>query len=279
MEPLIIEAAINELAPKEVNSNVPYALADVVEQAIACARAGAAIVHLHARDETTGEQLWHDTDFYRRAFTAIAKECDAILYPTQPGSGLDRCPHVLALADEGILEHATVDIFSSHPSAPEHDPNTEVMRALNERGVAFSIGVRETGHMRKIARYQRDGRASTNLQLKIFFDEDVIGPRPDARGILSYLDLVEPGATCRWFTTLYRGRPDGCFRPLSLLAAAMGGHIRTGLGDMWQLDGKTTATNTDMVDMAAQFAAHAGRTVATAAQAREMLGIRPYQRS
>ena len=58
MEPLIIEVAINELASKRDNPNIPYSLDDVVTDAIACARAGAAIVHLHARDATTGEQRW-----------------------------------------------------------------------------------------------------------------------------------------------------------------------------------------------------------------------------
>jgi 3-keto-5-aminohexanoate cleavage enzyme len=275
MGPLIIEAAITELASKEANPNVPYALDDIVEQAVESARAGAAIVHFHARDPDTGEQRWHDTDFYRAAFAAIGKECDAILYPTQPGSGLDRCPHVIALADDGLLDHATVDILPSHPAAADQDPNNEVMRALNDRGVAFSIGVRDTGNMRKIARYQREGFVGDNLQLKIFFDEDVMGPQPDARGILAYLDHLTPGTTCHWFTTLYRGRVGGCFRPLSMLAAAMGGHIRTGLGDMPMLDARRTYTNTDMVDMAAQLAVSAGRTVASAAEARDMLGIRP----
>lgn len=273
--PLIIEAAITELASKASNPNVPYALDDIVEQAIACARAGAAIVHFHARDAHTGEQRWHDTDFYREAFVRISKECDAILYPTQPGSGLDRCPHVIRLASEGLLEHATVDILPSHPAAEEHDPNYEVMRALNARGVAFSIGVRETGHMRKIARYQRDDLVGDTVQLKIFFDEEVVGPIPDARGILAYLDHLTPDTTCHWFTTLYRGRSNGCFRSLSMLAAAMGGHIRTGLGDMPELDGRRDFTNTDMVDMAAQLAVHAGRTVASATEARQLLGMKP----
>ena len=62
-EPLIIEVAINELASKRDNPNIPYSLDEVVDDAIACARAGAAIVHLHARDATTGEQRWHDTQF------------------------------------------------------------------------------------------------------------------------------------------------------------------------------------------------------------------------
>ena len=107
----MIEVAINELASKSDNVHVPYSVDEVVADAVACAQAGASIVHFHARDAGTGEQRWHDTDFYREAFRRIREQCDAVLYPTQPGSGMERCPHVMQLADEG-LEHATVDIFS-----------------------------------------------------------------------------------------------------------------------------------------------------------------------
>jgi 3-keto-5-aminohexanoate cleavage enzyme len=274
VEPMIIEVAINELASKTDNANIPYGIDDVVADAVAAANAGAAIVHLHARDAVTGEQLWHDTAFYREAFARIREQCDALLYPTQPGSGMDRCPHVIALADEG-LDLATVDIFSSHSSAMEgegRDPNIDVMRALNERGVPFSIGVREIGHMRKIARYREHGLLIGELHLKIFLDEDLVGPVPDARGLLMFLDHLAPGEHCHWFTTLYRGRPDGRrFRELSMLAAAMGGHIRTGLGDCPTLDGRDTRTNADMVHLAVDLAHTAGREVATAADARAML--------
>jgi 3-keto-5-aminohexanoate cleavage enzyme len=274
MEPLIIEVAINELASRDDNPNIPYSVDEVVADAVACARAGAAIVHFHARDAQTGEQRWFDTQFYREAFAAIRAECDALLYPTQPGSGMDRCPHVIELADEGI-EMATVDVFSHHSNAfdgDNPDPNLAVMSALRQRGVSYSMGVREVGHLRKLERYRSLGLLDDRLHLKIFLDEELVGPVPDARGLLMFLDHVGPGATCDWFTTLYRGRPDGrCFRRLSMLAAAMGGHIRTGLGDVPTLDGKRTYRNVDMVEMAADLARKAGRDVATAAQARATL--------
>jgi 3-keto-5-aminohexanoate cleavage enzyme len=277
VEPLIIEVAINELASKDDNPNVPYSLDDVVNVAVACARAGAAIVHFHARDPITGEQQWFNTQFYRDAFAEIRAQCDALLYPTQPGSGMDRCPHVIELADEG-LELATVDIFSHHSNSFEGDnpdPNLAVMAALRERGVVYSMGVREVGHLRKLRRYQERGLLDDDLHLKIFLDQEVVGPVPDARGLLMFLDHLAPGQQCHWFTTLYRGHPDGqCFRALSMLAAAMGGHIRTGLGDMPILDGKGTFTNVQMVEMAVDLAHAAGRSVATAQETRVMLGAR-----
>lgn len=276
MEPLIIEAAINELASKDDNPNVPYGIDEVVADAVAVAQAGAAIVHFHARDAVTGEQRWFDTEFYREAFRRIRAECDALLYPTQPGSGIDKCPHVLALADDG-LDLATVDIFPHHsnvldPARDDRDPNVDVLTALNAKGVPFSIGVREVGHIRKIARYREHGLVTGDLHLKIFLDDDVTGPRPDARGLLMYLDHLAPGERCHWFTTVYKGPRDGArFRQLSMLAAAMGGHIRTGLGDCPALDGVGARTNVEMVQLAVDLAHAAGRTVATAAQTRRAL--------
>jgi 3-keto-5-aminohexanoate cleavage enzyme len=272
MEPLIIEVALNELAPKAANPKVPYSVDDVVADALACAKAGAAIVHFHARDAQSGEQRWHDAAFYREAFAKIrAAGCDALLYPTQPGSGMEKCPHVLELAREG-LEHCTVDIFPGHAASLESDPNVAVMKELNARGVVFSIGVRDVGNMRKIAQYRDAGLLRGDLHLKIFFNEDPVGPAPDARGILAFLEQLAPGEHCRWFTTLYKGRPDGrTFRRLSMLAAAMGGHIRTGLGDNPVLDGKGTHSNLEMVRAAVELAQSAGRRVATAAETRAAL--------
>jgi 3-keto-5-aminohexanoate cleavage enzyme len=170
---------------------------------------------------------------------------------------------------------ATVDVFSRHSNAFEGDdpdPNLAVMRALRDRGVSFSMGVREVGHLRKLQRYRELGLLDDHLHLKIFLDEELVGPTPDARGLLMFLDHVAPGLTCDWFTTLYRGGADGqCFRRVCMLAAAMGGHIRTGLGDMPVLDGEGTYTNVDMVEMAADLARRAGREVATAAHARAIL--------
>jgi 3-keto-5-aminohexanoate cleavage enzyme len=90
-----------------------------------------------------------------------------------------------------------------------------------------------------------------------------------------YLDHLAAGERCHWFTTLYRGRRDGRrFRQLSMLAAAMGGHVRTGLGDCPTLDGRSDLTNADMVRMAVDLAHAAGRSVATAADTRDLLRIR-----
>ena len=93
---------------------------------------------------------------------------------------------------------------------------------------------------------------------------------PDARGLLSYLEMLPKGLTCHWFTTSV----GACHRPVSMLAAAMGGHIRTGLGDNPRLDGGQPS-NPDLVRMAVEMARMAGREVATPTDARAMMGLTP----
>ena len=64
MQKMMIEVALNELATREENPNVPYGPDEIARDAIACAKAGASILHFHARDPKTGEQRWTDTQLY-----------------------------------------------------------------------------------------------------------------------------------------------------------------------------------------------------------------------
>ena len=96
-----------------------------------------------------------------------------------------------------------------------------------------------------------------------------------------YLDLLPPGLNCQWFNTVYDGLPgEPTLRRTSMLAAATGGHIRTGIGENPMLDGKRGSdayTNVDHVEMAVELAHHAGREVATPDEARAILGMPPRE--
>jgi 3-keto-5-aminohexanoate cleavage enzyme len=292
MEPLMIEVALNEQVDREMNPHIPYSVDEVVQNAVACAAAGAQIVHFHARDRVTGAQRWQDTEFYAEAFQRIRDECDVILYPSQPGIGLAACRHVFDLADdrEVGLELNTVDIMPIRlrPVLDERgtlvspwdpgpsDPMVETMSELRRRGVAYSLGVRDVGDMRYLSFYRDLGLLGDEVTVKIFFDETPHGPVPDVRGVLMYLDSVPTDMTCRWFVTLYGGQPGGgTLQRLSMLATAMGGHIRTGLGDNPRLATDVVLSNADQVAMAAALARSAGRNLASVTEARALLGIRP----
>jgi 3-keto-5-aminohexanoate cleavage enzyme len=284
MQKLIIEASINESVRKEDNPHIPYGPEEGARDGISCAKAGAAIIHYHARDQATGENEWeHGTKTYLECYRLIRQECpDVIVYPTQRGYTLDRTTHLFELARDPAegLELATVDVFPTGGFTRD-DSNVMVtlMQELQRHHVGYSLGVRDIGHMRHIARYHEMGLVGDTLILKIFWNEVSIGPPPGMRGLQMYLDSVPAGVTCQWFNTVYDGAPDlHTLRRTSMLAAATGGHIRTGIGENPMLDGRTGAaayTNVDHVQMAVDMGQLAGRDIATPDEARAILGLPP----
>jgi 3-keto-5-aminohexanoate cleavage enzyme len=113
-----LEVALNGGWTRQIQPLIPVAVSEIVAQGIACVRAGAAIVHLHAYDAGTGRQK-DDPAIYAEIIAGIRTEVDAIVYPTIPhleGAGLApaerarrRYGAIAALAERGLLEWAVVD--------------------------------------------------------------------------------------------------------------------------------------------------------------------------
>ena len=291
MQKMMIEAAINELASKRYNPNVPYGPEEIAKDALECIEAGATIVHFHARDADTGAQLWTDAEVYGEAMAMIRRDRpDALLYPSYPGARRkeERFAHIGALANDPAakLDLATFDVGATNNSGIDpdtgafrpagtyvnsHDDLIYFMEQSREHGIAFSLGVRDVGHMRHINEYLRMGLASEPLVLKIFMSTgNAQGPYPNVKGLSMYLDMIPPGMEAHWFITMFRS-PEEAGR-MYMLAAAMGGHIRTGLGDTPVIDGRQP-TNADLVKEAVDLAHKAGREVATLAEGRAMMGM------
>ena len=70
---------------------IPISIDEIVADGIACARAGAAIVHVHRYDERTGLQR-DDPDIYEPILRGIRAETGAIVYPTLPLAGAPGTP-------------------------------------------------------------------------------------------------------------------------------------------------------------------------------------------
>ena len=80
---LIIEAALNEQSSKAENPHVPVSAEECAADALACAAAGAAIIHFHARNPRTGALLIPGTETYAEAMRLINEERpDLLVYPT-----------------------------------------------------------------------------------------------------------------------------------------------------------------------------------------------------
>ena len=81
-----LEVSLNGPWSRDRQPLIPISVAEIVEQGVACAQAGAAIIHVHAYDEHTGRQK-DDADTYAAIIEGIREHVDVVVYPTLPFSG------------------------------------------------------------------------------------------------------------------------------------------------------------------------------------------------
>ena len=121
-----LEAALNGPWGRGRRPGIPITIDEVIADGVACAEAGAAVIHVHAYDASTGRQN-DDVATYRAIISGIRARADVIVYPTIPFMGdrdtpspLDaekRFAAVAELGGSGCLEWAVVDPGTTHIAA------------------------------------------------------------------------------------------------------------------------------------------------------------------
>jgi 3-keto-5-aminohexanoate cleavage enzyme len=232
-----LEVALNGPWGRERQPRIPLRTEEIVAEGIACAREGAAIVHVHAYDEATGRQH-DDADRYTRIIEGIREQVDCIVYPTIPFareamSAQARFAAIEALALRVLLEWAVVDPGSVNLDGFVYlNPDGHIRHglALAARH-AFHPGyaIYEPGFVRHGAAL---ARATTGVPQPIyrfmFTDGLEFGFPPREYALDAYLTLLTaeaPGAP--WMVAGL----DVEITPLIRAAAARGGHVRVGLED------------------------------------------------
>jgi uncharacterized protein (DUF849 family) len=285
-----LEVALNGPWTRAIQPRIPVTVDEIVEQGIACARAGAAIVHVHAYDPTTGRQK-DDPDLYAAIIEGIRAAVDAVIYPTIPfagaadtpgaGTPIQRFAAVETLARRGLLEWAVVD-----PGSVNLTLTAEILRDregfvyLNpeshvRHGLALAERYRfhpayacyEPGFVRLgAALHRRYARAPQPIYRLMFSDLFTFGfpPEPWALpGLIALLEREAPNAP--WMVS---GLGVDIL-PLIPDAVAAGGHVRVGLEDAPH---GSEQNNPEWVEHARNAIERAGGTLATAAEVRRELG-------
>src|ERR1700716_1349057 len=118
MRKVWIEVALNGAWSRRLQPGIPDTVEQIVTEGIACARAGAAMVHTHAYAD--GGRQTFDWQVYARIIEGIRNEVDVPVYPSYPAlmatdteaslaDAAARFGHIEALAARGLLEFALVD--------------------------------------------------------------------------------------------------------------------------------------------------------------------------
>ncbi|MCA0249520.1 MAG: 3-keto-5-aminohexanoate cleavage protein [Proteobacteria bacterium] len=246
MRKVWIEVALNGAWGRALQPGIPETVDEIVAEGIACARAGAAIVHTHAY--TDGGKPTSDWQVYARIIEGIRAEIDVPVYPSYPPIprvGMEaaaRFAHVEALAARGLLDFAVVDPGSvnfttthttatAKPAGTYLNPEDHVRHALAfaaRQGLHPAFAIYEPGFTRAGAALARAAGVKTPVYRFMFSDKFAFGFPAKPYALAAHVALLEeaaPGAP--W---MIAGLAVD-IRPLIGETVARGGHVRVGLED------------------------------------------------
>ncbi|MGI6072275.1 MAG: 3-keto-5-aminohexanoate cleavage protein [Lachnospiraceae bacterium] len=272
MKHIITAALTGAVTPKEKNNALPITPKEIAADAISVWKEGAAIVHLHMRDDEGIGTM--DKERFKETVQRIRDNTNLVINLTSSGetgaADERRMAHIIELKPE--LASYDIDTFNWLPgkvfmNTPEF--LRKLGKALIENGVKPEIEVFDYGMINAAAYYQQKEGVLPEGSLHFQFCLGVIGQAAATPYNLSRMvDLIPEGSTWSAF-----GIGTG-HMPILYTAIALGGNVRVGLEDNIYMKKGELATNTKLVKRAADCIRQYGNEVATPDDAREILGLR-----
>ena len=275
MEKLIITAAIcGAEVTKEHNPAVPYTKEEMVREAKSAYDAGAAVIHVHVRDDDgTPTQ---SKERFAEILPAIQEACPGVILIPSTGGATGMTPAERLQPTELMPEMATLDCGTCNFSDDIFVNDMPTMRAFGERMLANNIKPEyecfEIGHLDTILNMAKKGQVP-GAPMQFNFVLGVNGCTPATpENLAFFVSKIPAGSTC---TVTGVGR--GAF-PMAAVAIAMGGNVRVGFEDNIYLGkGQKAASNGELVAKVVRLAKELGREIATSAEAREILSLPPLK--
>ncbi len=269
---------------KEAHPGLPEQPDKIVRHGIAAWRAGAAILHVHARNPDGSSTM--DPAIFGELHTRLCAETDAVVQLTTGGS--PRLPvaerlNTVLLAPEmcslnmGLLNffiRGEQVFFANHRSDIEHFARE--MRARNvkpEFEVYSSAMLEEVAHLLSLDVFEPP--YAINLVLHTPTQGGQRGTPQNLLDLHSRLrDLPVPSDTLR-VTVSSMGRTQ---LPITTIGLAMGLNVRVGMEDnVYYRRGELVRDNAQLVERTVRIARELGREPATPAAARQLLGLRGHE--
>ena len=270
--PVVIQCAITGSADPDPdrNPNLPLTPEAIVDEAVAAWEAGAAVVHLHAReDDGTPTQ---DVGAYARLVEGIRdRGCEAILNLSCGTAGgraeRDERYALLELEPEmGSLDCGTIN-FGDRIFEGDLPFLRRMAGAFKAHGVVPELECFDTGHVGLALQLRDEGLLDDPLRVQFVLGIPGTGVPATFEMVEHLLRMLPPGTP---WSVCAAGRRQLAMNMYCLIA---GGHVRTGLEDnLWYGRGRR-ATNAELVARIVRIAGEHGRDVATPEQAREVLRL------
>jgi len=272
MQPLIITAAITGAeTTREMNPNLPVTPEEQAAAAAECVKEGAAVIHLHVRDEKGSPT--QSLDRFRASIEAIRKACprETIIQISTGGAvgeSMDKrvAPIVTLRPEMASLNIASMnfgdDIFLNHPK--DVRALAEKMRELR---VVPEVEVYDAGDVEAARRMVKKGFLAKPVHYQFVLGVDG-GLSGEIANLAFMMSLVDPDDS---WAVAGIGRFE---TPCAAAAVAYGGHVRVGFEDnVYYHKGELAKSNAQLVSRVSRMAKEVGRAVASPSEARRLLGI------
>ncbi|OIQ34140.1 MAG: 3-keto-5-aminohexanoate cleavage protein [Roseobacter sp. MedPE-SWchi] len=302
---LITCAVTGSIHTPSMSPYLPVTPTEICDQARGAAEAGAAILHLHARNAQTGQPSAREEDFMSY-LPQLKQSCDAVLNLSTGGSAVMTLDERLAAPKRVAPEMCSLNMgsmnFALYPAAARisewkhgwEQPflensddlvfkNTprDIARILTElgveRGARFEFECYDVGHLYMLKHFVDRGLVQKPLFIQFVFG--VLGGMGTDPENLMHMKVIADKlfGDDYMFSVLAAGRQQ---MPLITMAAAMGGHVRVGLEDSLMISrGVLAKDNAEQVRKIRRIVDELGREVASPAEAREMLGLKGADRT
>lgn len=274
---VIITAAVTGAWPKkENNPNVPMTPQEIADDVYACWKAGAAVAHLHMRDDEGNGTM--DTAKFEETVNLIHTkypDCDIVLNLTTSGDihadDEIRVAHVKKLKPEmasydcGSMNWLNSGLFLNTPKFL-----TDCGLLFQELGVKPEIEAFDPGMIGNAAYYIKKGVLKTPVHFQFCMGcaNGIPGSVKNLVFMKETMDQLCPGSTWSTFGVGHSAME------IMYAAVALGGHIRVGMEDnVMYSKGVLADSNAQFVERAARVIREYGNEVATPAEAREILGL------
>jgi uncharacterized protein (DUF849 family) len=275
---LIITAALVGAGTTRAQTpHVPITADEIVADVIACAKAGAAIAHLHVRDENGKNSMKTEifTEVVGKVRKAVADAgLDVVLNLTTSGSAFSeelRLAHLPILLpemcsyDPGSMNWANSYVFLNTPKFLEN-LGTE----CNRLEIKPEIEIFDAGMIGNVEHYLKKGFLKQPLHYQ--FVLDVPGGMPGTLESVAYLLAKLPQGSTWSITGIGKAHV-----PMMLAGLATGcDGLRVGLEDNIFMEKGVHATNAQLVERAVQYGRMVGREIATAEETRQILGLKKH---
>jgi uncharacterized protein (DUF849 family) len=296
---IITCAVTGAIHTPSMSPHLPVTPDEIVEASLAAAEAGAAILHLHARDPETGRPT-QDPRVFEKFLPRIRQATDAAINITTGGSphmtveerlqpAIEFQPEVASL-NMGSMNFGLFPMLSrykefTHEWEREHLENSrdlvfrntfadieKIVQTCGANGTRFEFECYDTAHLYNLRSFYDRGVVEGPLFIQnVFGILGGIGAHPE--------DVMHMRRTAdRLFGDDYQWSVLGAGAAQMRVAAqavALGGNLRVGLEDsLWLGPGKLAESNASQVQKAREILAGLSLDVATPDEARQMLGLK-----